>query len=213
MNRSLNPLIEQMAAELTPVRSLKLRDGLLLVGITMLLTVVAVEALAGLWRGAWTGQASAMFFITNGLMLILGCASASSVLRMSTPRVGNRHDGPKWAMAMAAVLPFAAFATLLSHDHALDLISDNHGVQCFGAVLAASLLFAVALIVWLRRGAPVSPSTAGLHIGVAATALGSAAYGLACPLDSVVHLGLWHVLPVVLGAVIGRLLLPRVLRW
>jgi hypothetical protein len=213
MNRSPNPLIEQMAAELTPVRSISRRDGLLLLCAATLLTIAAVESFAGLWRGAWTGQASAMFVVTNGLLLILGCASASSVLRMASPRVGNRHDGPKWAMAMTAVLPLAALAALAGHDHSLAQISDPYGLKCAGAVILTSVLFVATLVFWLRRGAPVSPSTAGLHVGVAASALGSGIYGLACPLDGVVHLGIWHVLPVGLGAVVGRLLLPAFLRW
>lgn len=213
MNHHPNPLIEQMAAELQPVRPIRFRDGLMLVGLAVLVTVLAVELLAGLRRGAWEGQASAFFVMTNGLLLILGCASTNSVLKMVSPRVGNSHDGPKWAMAMVAVLPLAALVTLLSRDHPLAAINDPHGLACFGAGLSASVLSAGALIFWLRRGAPVSPSSAGLHIGVAATALGSAAYGLACSLDGVVHLGVWHVAPVLFGALIGRFLLPLLLRW
>jgi hypothetical protein len=213
MNRVPNPLIEQLAAELQPVRSIKFRDGLVLVSLAMLVTLLAVELLHGLWRGAWTGQASAFFVVTSGLLLILGCASTNSVLKMASPGVGNNHDGPKWAMAMLAVLPIAAFVALLGHERGLTSISDHHGLSCFGAGLAASLLCAVALVFWLRRGAPVSPSTAGLYIGVASTALGSAAYGLACAADGVVHLGIWHVAPVLAGALIGRFLLPPLLRW
>ncbi|MEQ8516974.1 MAG: NrsF family protein, partial [Chromatocurvus sp.] len=103
MNRVPNPLIEQMARDLLPVRPINFRDGLVLVGLAVLVTILAVELLHGLWRGAWGGQASAFFVITNGLLLILGCAGANSVLRMASPRVGNNHDGPRWAMAMVAV--------------------------------------------------------------------------------------------------------------
>jgi hypothetical protein len=69
MNRPPNPLIAQMAAELQPVRSIKFRDGLMLVVAAMLATVLSVELVQGLWRGAWSGQASALFLITNGLLL------------------------------------------------------------------------------------------------------------------------------------------------
>ncbi|WP_209348730.1 DUF1109 domain-containing protein [Pontixanthobacter sp. CEM42] len=208
-----NPLIEQMAADLQPVRSIKFRDGLILVALAVVVTVLAVELFDGLWRGAFAGQASAFFVIGNGLLLILGCASANSVLKMAAPRVGNSHDGPKWAMAMAAVLPVAAFITLLGHDHGMSALDDPYGLTCFGAGLLASVGTAGALIYWLRKGAPVSPNLAGLHVGVASTALGSVAYGLACPIDGVVHLGLWHAAPVVVGAIIGRYALPPLLRW
>jgi hypothetical protein len=116
-------------------------------------------------------------------------------------------------MAMVAVLPLAAFASLLGRHPGEALIGDHHGLACFGAALVTSLLVAGTLVFWLRRGAPVSPATAGVHIGVAATALGSAAYGLACTLEGLVHLGFWHVMPVVAGAIVGRVVLPSLLRW
>ena len=213
MNRTPNPLIEQMAADLQPVRSIRFKDGLILAVLTALVTVVAVELLQGLWRGAWAGEASAFFVITNGLLLVLACASTSSVLKMANPQVGNNREGARWAMAMLAVLPIAALATLFGRDNPLAALGEHHGLSCFGAGLAASLLSAAMLTLWLRRGAPVSPSSAGLLVGVASTALGAAAYGLACPLDDMVHLGIWHVAPVLVGALIGRVFLPPLLRW
>ena len=157
MNRVNNPLIEQMAAELQPVRAMKLRDGAILIALAVLVTILGVEVFDGLWRGILDGQASPFFLIGNGLLLILGIAATHSVITMATPRVGNSHEGPKWAMAMAAVLPLAAFVTLLGHDHAMALVKDPYGLTCFGAGLLASVLTAGALIGWLRRGAPVSP--------------------------------------------------------
>ena len=213
MNRVPNPLIEQMANELEPVRALRFRDGALLVALAVIVTVLGVELFDGIWRGIMSGEASAFFLITNGLLLVLGCASANSVIAMATPQVGNRHDGPRWAIAMAAVLPLAAFVTLLGHDHPVAALQDPYGLGCFVAAMAASVLTAGALVLWLRRGAPVSPRLAGMHIGVAATALGCAAYGLACPIDTVTHLGLWHAAPVLAGAVIGMFALPPLLRW
>lgn len=206
-------LIEQLAADLEPVRYLRFRDGVLWVGLSLLATVVAIAFIDGLWHGLLHGEASPIFMITNGLLLILGCASATSVLRMAAPRVGNIHDAPLWALAMVAVLPLSALLMLLSQGAAMEVFEDPHGVKCMGAALLASLLCAVTLLFWLRRGAPVSPSRAGLHLGVAATALGSASYGLACPLDSMSHLGFWHVAPVAIGGLVGRVLLPPLLRW
>lgn len=208
-----NPLIAQMAADLKPVRTIKFRDGVILIALAFVITVLGVHIVDGLWKGIVEGRASAFFIIGNGLLLILGVASTNSVLKMAAPRVGNSHDGPKWAMAMAAVLPLAAFVTLAGHDHGGSALNDPYGLTCFVSGLGASTVTAGALIFWLRQGAPVSPNTAGMHIGVASTALGSVAYGLACPLDGVVHLGLWHAAPVLVGAIIGRYALPPLLRW
>ena len=112
MNRINQDLIDRMAGELQPVSPLKLRDGLLLVALASLAAVLLVHLLEGLWAGILLGQASAFFMIANGLLLVLGVASATSVVAMASPRVGNRHDAPKWTMAMAAVLPAAALVTM-----------------------------------------------------------------------------------------------------
>ncbi|MEE4277264.1 MAG: DUF1109 domain-containing protein [Halieaceae bacterium] len=213
MTRSTNKLIAEMAEELQPVRSLRLRDGVLLAVGALALTLVAVELVVGFWRGVWAGEASTFFILTNGLLLILGCASASTVLRMASPRVGNHHEGPRWASLGVAVLPVAALLVLLGHDHPAEALGAVYGFKCFGATMLTSSLTAVALFLWLRRGAPVSPAMAGLHLGVASTALGSVAFGFACPLDSTIHLGIWHVLPVLLGAVAGRFIVAPLLRW
>lgn len=213
MNRINQDLIDRMADELQPVRPLGLRDGLLLVALALLATVLLVHLLEGLWMGALHGQASAFSLIANGLLLVLGVASATSAVTMASPRVGNHHDAPKWAMAMAGVLPITALAALAARQSGAELLGDSYGLHCAFAALSASLVTAAALLFWLRRGAPVSPGTAGLHLGVAAGALGSAAYGLACPLDGIVHWGIFHVAPVFVAGLIGRFVVPPLLRW
>lgn len=205
-------LIKQMTDELEPVRAMRPADGLLLVAMALIATVLLVAFVDGLWRDGLTGGASPYFYITNGLLLLLGLASATSVITMATPRVGNRHDGPRWAMAMLGVMPAAAMVALLSASGG-ESFADDHALQCVSASLLASVASGGVLFAWLKRGAPVSPTAAGLHLGVAAGALGSVAYGLSCTIDGVAHLGLWHVAPVVITGALGRLLGPRLLRW
>jgi hypothetical protein len=213
MSQSTDDLIREMTEDLTPVKSLRLRNGLLLVVGALMLTLIALEAGVGLWRGVWQGEASTFYILTNGLLLLLGCAATGTVLRMASPQVGNQHEGPRWAAFAVALLPIAAMPALVTHEHPGEALDSFHGLKCMGLSLVAATLTAGVLYGWLRRGAPVSPTKAGLHLGIASTALGSAAYGLACPMDGEVHLGIWHVMPVLFGALVGRLVLPSLLRW
>ena len=213
MNDRPNPLIEGLAAELEPVRVPTRREGLAWIALAVAATVLAVELVEGLWRGILAGHASAMFWIANGLLVVLGVAAATSAVTMAGPRVGNRHSAPAWAMAALAVLPLAVLATLVTGSETHSPLADRHGIGCALGGFAAGTLTAAALVLWLRRGAPVSPAAAGLHAGVAAGALGSAAVGLSCPIDGTMHLGIWHVLPVAMGAAIGRLAIPPLVRW
>lgn len=213
MNRLPNPLIDALADDLAPVRPMTARAGLAWVAAALAATLVAVELLHGLWHGAFAGEADPLFWIANGLLLLLGAASAASAVRMAGPRVGNRHEAPRWALAAVAVLPLAALATVLSDAGAGSPLHDPYGVKCALASLAAAGLTAVVLVAWLRRGAPVSLAAAGFHTGLAAGALGSVAYGLSCPIDEAAHLGIWHVLPVFVAGLAGRWLVPPLVRW
>ena len=207
-------LIESLTGQLAPVRALRMRDGLALILAAGALTIAVVLGWLGLRRELLAGEASAMFVIANGLILLLGLAAAVTVVRMGSPQVGNRHEGWKWALAMAGLLPLAAVVRLALHWQGLpQIVTGTQGPDCLLHALGLSLFTAAALVLWLRKGAPASPPLAGLLTGIAAGALGTFAYGLACPVETIYHLGVWHSLPVVLAAVAGKMLVPRLIRW
>lgn len=213
MDRPPSPLIAQLAQELEPVRPIRMAHGATLLALAIAVTIAAVALWQGLWTGPVHGQAAAIYFIANGLIGLVGLASARAVVRMAVPRVGARQDASRWLLAALAILPVTALliaaleGKLAGHDHAAE------GMHCFLAGTASGVLVAAALVAWLRRGAPVAPNVAGFYTGVAAGALGSFAYGLSCPQDTIAHLGLWHVAPVMVSAVLGRLVVPRLVRW
>jgi hypothetical protein len=213
MNRSNQALIAQLADDLTPVNTMKRRHGWLLTVLAGSVTLLAVAVAAGLWTGAATGEAAPMFFVTNGLLLLSGLAAVAAVLTLASPAVGNRHDAPQWAAAMLAILPLTALVTTLAAGRGMGGLMGEHSIACLVSGSASSALSFVAMAYWLRRGAPVSTARAGLFAGIAAGAIGSFAYGLSCPIDTVEHLGIWHVLPVPICGALGRIILPRLIRW
>lgn len=206
-------LIAELAADLRPVNPIRPRSGLLLVALAALATAGAVVAWAGLAPALASGHVSPNTALANGLLLMLGVSAAVATVGMASPSVGARYDGPRWAMAMAAVFPVAGGVLLLQGSDASSLEHTLHGWRCAVRGCVASALVAAVLLVWLRRGAPVSLTRAGVWLGVAAGALGSATYGLSCPLDSVDHLGIWHFIPVAVCAAMGAFLVPKIVRW
>lgn len=213
MNKNRDKLIAGLTDDLTPVRSFKQRDGIAMVAVAAALTLIGVLAIEGLWFGAFQGEAAPFFWVTNGLLLLLGLASAGAVVAMASPGVGNSHDAPKWSFAMLLVLPLAAVMSVLSHGSETAALNDPFALHCFTASLIASTGIGGALTLWLRRGAPVSHEAAGWFTGIAAGAMGTLLYGLSCPADSVTHLGIWHVVPVAVAAMAGRLIVPKLITW
>mgnify|MGYP005849628023 CR=1 FL=1 len=206
-------LIAGLAADLQPVTPMKRSSGLLLVALATLATVGVVVTWEGLAPTLASGQVSSNTALANGLLLMLGTAAAVATVAMALPRVGTRYDGPKWATATASIFPAAGMALLMQGSMQAALIDAEHGWRCAVNGSLAAVFVAVALLFWLRRGAPVALHRAGLWLGVAAGALGSVAYGLTCPLDGVSHLGIWHFLPAAICAGVGSLVVPRLVRW
>ncbi|MFU7527527.1 NrsF family protein [Qipengyuania sp. ASV99] len=210
-------LIAALTDDLTPVARIKPAHGVLLIGFATL--VAAAVSIAGFefWAGIVTGEASAFFWITNGLLLVLGMASTAALVAGALPRVGARANAPAWSAAMLGVVPAAAIITLFSPEtlHGHGGLSDPAMWHwpCAAKALAASLLVAVAAVMFLRRGAPVSMERSGWLTGLAAGSLGSLAYGLTCPLDGITHVGIMHVIPVAVAAVAGRFVVPPMIRW
>ena len=213
MNRVSNSLLDDLAADLAPVQPIRLWQGIALLAVSALATVALVELIDGLWRGIAAGRASDMFFIANGMFALVGAATTFAVLKMASPHVGNRHDGARWATGMIVLLPLTAVLTLGLFGAFDQIASDAHGLSCFVAGTAFGLLAGGALVAWLRRSAPVSLNSAGLYTGIAAGSIGTFAYGLSCPIATVAHLASWHVLPIVVSAIAGRLIVPTLVRW
>ena len=79
MNRLPNALIDELVDDLEPVRPMKLAHGIGLVALAALVTIGLVELLDGLWRGILAGEASAYYFIANGMLGLLGAALALEI--------------------------------------------------------------------------------------------------------------------------------------
>ena len=213
MNRVSNSLLDDLTADLAPVQPIRLWQGISLVFVSVLVTVGLVDLAEGLWHGMLTGEANPLFFLTYGMLGLLAAASALAVLRMAQPRIGNTQDGVRWSFAMLGLLPTTALVSLAVGGSFAQLVDDPYGFECFAWSTGLGLLSAAAMVLWLRRGAPVSLNAAGTFTGVAAGAIGSVSLGLACPIDTLPHLGVWHVLPVVVAALLGRLIVPTLVRW
>ena len=208
-------LIAALSEDMTPVKRVKPSEGVLLVAFATIVAAVASIAIFEWWDGLLTGEASGYFLITHGLLLVLGAASTVAMVSGALPRVGSRADAPLWGAIMLGILPVGAIVSLLSGygNHAHEGLNDPVAFHCTVSSLAAAALVLIASVMWLRRGAPVSIERSGWLAGLAAGSLGTLAYGITCPLDTYSHVGLWHIAPVAIAAVVGRLVVPPLIRW
>jgi len=95
----------------------------------------------------------------------------------------------------------------------LGRIYPSNGVECLLFTVCGGLMIGAVLTLWLRRGAPTSQERAGLLVGLASGSFAAAAYSLHCPHNDLVYIGLWYTLAVALVALVGRIVVPPLIRW
>jgi hypothetical protein len=86
-------------------------------------------------------------------------------------------------------------------------------LACFLLVFALSLPILAAVLIALRGGATTHPGQSGAMAGLVAGGIAAALYTLHCPEDSLLFMGVWHVLAVLGVSACGALAGNRFLRW
>jgi hypothetical protein len=206
--------IEALTQDLVPVRRVKPRDALLVVGLATMVAVAVVFARFGLRADVMAGTPHPMVMIRCGTLLLLGFAALSAVIASARPGVGQASHGWRWALAGAALFPVTSAVLSLVNGGFPRAVLVAHSVPyCIGISTVSGLVIGGALALWLRTGAPTALNRAGWLVGLSAGSFGTFAYSLHCPSDTVYYIGLWYTLAVAISAMIGRLVVPRLIRW
>ncbi|MGF1550400.1 MAG: NrsF family protein [Sphingomonadaceae bacterium] len=206
--------VENLVDDLVPVRPLQpLRAAGRIAGLTVLAALL-VLALIGPRPDLGLAAVHPMFLVRTGILALLGIGATGTVLAMARPAVGSRYTGWRWALAAALVFPAAAIVyTLQMGLPSLADLTPETGLLCLGATLVLALGIGAFLADWLRRGAPTSPPRAGWMTGLAAGSLGALAYSVHCPHNEIMYIGFWYTIAVGLCALLGRILVPPLVRW
>lgn len=213
-NASIDDLIDGLAGDLKPVRPRRVARGSLWVAAGWLGGGATLVALFGARHDLAEGAMPPLSMLTFWLIAAAGVAAAWSALRMGLPGVGRDYGGWRWAAGALLALPLAALFVFLGEGHAAtEAAHRGFDAHCLAQGLVSGLGVGAALFLWLKGGAPTSPTRAGWVIGMAAGAAGATIIALLCSSDELVHITLWHASAVPVSAIVGRLLLPRFLRW
>lgn len=208
--------IDTLVADLRPVRPIRSEGGTAVALGMAGLAVVIVAATVGVRPDVADMRPHPIVMLREGTLLILGFASLAAVVASARPGVGRPGSGNGWRWALAAAMLFPATSLILALRNGGMPEEVSHlvnGVGCLSISLTAALLVGSALTVWLRRGAPTAINRIGWLVGLTAGSFGTFAYGLRCMSTTVFYVGVWYTLAVALSAVIGRLVVPRFIRW
>jgi hypothetical protein len=206
--------LEALVLDLTPIRRVRPGHGMLLIGSGVLLAV----AVALFWLGPRPHLA--MVFLhpfglgRSALLLGLGVVAATELVAMARPRVGRTDRIWRWGLALALLLPALTLAYGAGQERPLaELMALGSWAKCLGTIAMLSVGVAAFIIVWLRRGAPTDLARAGWLTGLAAGTFGAFAYSLHCPHNGMAAIAIWYSLSVVACALVGRIVVPPLIRW
>jgi len=162
--------------------------------------------------GAYLTRPFALFVVPPlqlGTLLAALALSAAllvdSLVRQMTP--GSRHRIPPRVLAVALSVLLPLVAVSLFHVHR-ERNFCLRGWACFWVGLALAAFAVLPLGLLVRRGAILSPRLAGVATGMLAGLAGATALQLHCPNLNLLHILVWHLGVVALGAMGGL-----ALRW
>lgn len=206
--------VDELAQDLQPVRPMKPVQAWAMTGLAVVAAIGVSLLVLGARPDVASGRPEPFLMLANGLLLMLALASSLAVISMARPQIGNSYQGPGWALGMAAILPASALGLMLLHESpSLGLPWVENGLICLASSAGLSLIVALPLIWWLRRGAAARPGLAGLLTGIAAGSFGVFAFALHCSHGDMMHIGIWHSLAVIACGGIGRIAIPPLIRW
>jgi hypothetical protein len=209
---SRRALVQRLQAEAAPVRRLwapRVRFGLWLALVAM---VGGVVGLSGVRPDLAQQLHDPVYLLETALLAGAGLAAAMLALQEAIPgRAARRLERivPFGLVLVAAVL---WFRHPMRGDVAVSQFIAT-GLGCAASTVGLAALPWCALLIAVRRGAPLAPARAGALIGGAAFFMAALLMRARCPLDERLHLLVWHALPVaggtVLSAVVGLAWLRR----
>lgn len=210
-------LIDMLSTNVEPVKSRQLRNaliiGLVVGGAAAFCLMLAVF---GLPAGAFRGEYFAVKALALAFTLGLVGAGASFLVKSAHPGQPERRPllliiALFFALLVASCVTLAATSPAAWRDMVFGL--PPQWILC----LICIPLFAVApfaSLIWaLRKGAPTNLVRTGGITGLVAGALGAAVFAFHHPGSSVPFIVLWYGGPIVLCALVGAVLGPRLLRW
>jgi hypothetical protein len=206
-------LIDNLAADLRP--TLPLTRRLLIAS-----AAGAVVALAVLW--IWHGfrEDLTQAALTGPFWMKWAFALAMAVVAFGMcTRVARPESGPGWWLAAVMVPPlFAAGMACIEMFGASPvqrplLVRGHSALECLWFIAALSVPLLLAVLWAFRRFAPTRFRLAGFSGGLLAGSVAAAVYSLHCIETSTVFIATWYGLGMLLPAVLGLLLGPRMLRW
>jgi hypothetical protein len=196
---ALSRLAKGLAADLQPTRPLAPAGSYLIAFAGIFASIVALGVYLA---GTFALRAMSPIQTVSVLCALGACASllAWSLVHQMVP--GSRHRfRPEFLPAAVIVMLSLVLAVVFQFRD--ETLFWRQGWACLRLGLPFALLAAAPFWLLLRRGAVLSPRTAGAAAGLLAGLAGTSVLEIHCPNLGLAHILMWHLGVAVLGALGG----------
>ena len=200
-------ILAEAASKPSPTRATS-RAYALITGVS---SIVVAMTIFLAWDGPRHGQGRQAWYYAASILgwTIIAAASGWAAFGRGRSAVGRSRA---WMLAVATATPALLLGMMWAFTLVDPTVTEVHperlGLKCLSLTLSAAVLPLAGLFA-LRSGSdPVHPGTTGAALGAASGAAAGIMVELWCPVGTVQHIALGHIVPIVvlalLGAVIGR---------
>ncbi|MFM0527377.1 MULTISPECIES: DUF1109 domain-containing protein [Paraburkholderia] len=159
---------------------------------------------------------TALFWMKLAFPLSIASGAMLTVNRLSRPGAKSNFSTIRILVGGPVLLVWLwgiSVVAIAEPQDRSDLIYGASWRSCPLNILLLSLPTFIAVFLAVRSLAPTRLRVAGAFSGLLATSLATVVYCLHCPEMSPAFWSMWYVLGMALGAVVGALVGPTLLRW
>jgi hypothetical protein len=180
----------------------------------LIAAVLLMRAMLGIREDWQAALRDAVIWWKLAYAVSLASAALLATWRLSRP---GRPVGKAWialALPPAAAIAAALVALALAPAGTRGALVQGETWRLCPFLIAALSVPAFAAVMWAIRGfAPTRLRLAGACGGLLAGSIATTAYCVHCPETEVAFWGIWYTAGMLIPAVAGALLGPRLLRW
>ena len=211
----MSDIIDDLVGDLKP--SKPERPGLTLLAylsVAVLISTIVVLTLFGPRPDLAAAVLTTAFWVKAVMMAVLAACAWPVLLRLSRPGYAQGFGLVlAGVLGTALVLAGGVNVIMAPAETRMDLFLGHSWQSCLWKVALLSAPIYVGSIFGMRRLAPTRLNEAGLAAGLVAGGVGATIYSISCTEVSLTFLSSWYLLAVLLVAVTGALIGPRLLRW
>src|SRR5262245_48477525 len=206
-------LVDRLVADARPVRRLWRPEIRLLLWLGVVLPAILLPAIGVLREDIALRLRTPGFLLEEGAMLVGATLLGLAALRAAVPGRNPGRPTVLVGLGALAVVGVMLLVQPVHHGWTPEIFLDV-GLRCLVRSFVWAALPLAVLLVVLRRGAVIAPSRVGALAGVATWGLTFVAVRVCCQTDELLHLTVFHALPVIVGTLATAALAPLVLaRW